>query len=65
MSNLITEHNLSTGEVITREMTKTELAEKIKLDAEIEADKNSKLVNRQTLLDKLGITEEEAKLLLS
>ena len=65
MSNLITNHNLSTGEVITREMTETELAQKIKLDGEIEADKNSKLSNRQALLDKLGITEEEAQLLLS
>lgn len=65
MTNLVTDHNLSTGEVITREMTETELAEKIKLDAEIETDKNSKLSNRQALLDKLGITEEEAQLLLS
>lgn len=65
MSNLITNHNLSTGEVITREMTETELAQKIKLDGEIEADKNSKLANRQALFDKLGITEEEAQLLLS
>ena len=62
---LITNHDLATGEISTREMTQAEMAEKIEIDSAIQADKNSKAANRQALLDKLGITEEEAKLLLS
>jgi len=64
---LIRIHNAETDEVIDREMTDDELAEvKLQRDAkaaeiaEIEAKAQSKVA----LLERLGITEDEAKLLL-
>ena len=61
-------HNVETGEVIEREMNADEL-QQYEADAlayvsakEVEAAKAAK---RVALLEKLGITEEEAKLLLS
>lgn len=61
-------HNVETGEVIEREMNAEELAQweldkaatAAKAQAEIEA-----AAAKAALLDKLGITEQEAKLLLS
>jgi hypothetical protein len=67
MSNLIKIHNAETGEVIEREMTEEELNQReidlAKADAlkKVEAEKAKQ---RAALLEKLGITEEEAKLLL-
>jgi multidrug efflux pump subunit AcrA (membrane-fusion protein) len=67
MPNLITIHNAETGEIIEREMNAEELAQ-------LEARKNAwnieqeellkKEQARAALLAKLGITEDEAKLLL-
>lgn len=61
------EHDALTGETVEREMTKAEIAEaeevKAMFDAEaaqIEADAKAK----EGLLKKLGITAEEAALLL-
>jgi len=61
-------HNAETGEVIEREMTPEELQQmqadhqrQIEINAEIEAQKAAKAA----LLAQLGITEEQAKLLLS
>jgi hypothetical protein len=63
----ITEHNVETGEIIERDMTKEELAQ-YKID---EAAKKQRIVDieaaavaKAALLERLGITEEEAKLLL-
>lgn len=60
--------NVTTGEEIEREMNAEELAqaEIDKENAELlkEADE-SKAAEKQALLDRLGITKEEAKLLLS
>jgi hypothetical protein len=62
------EHNVTTGEVIEREMTESELAEyevqlnRVKEKAEAEA---AKAADKAALLAKLGITDDEAKLLLS
>jgi hypothetical protein len=60
-------HNVETGEIIEREMTAAELAiveaDQIR-DAEIEAVKAEAVARRQALLEKLGITQEEAELLL-
>lgn len=60
-------HNVETGEIIEREMNAEELAqweadkaESAKRQAEAEA----KAAQKAALLDKLGITEDEAKLLL-
>ena len=61
-------HNVETGEVIEREMNAEELAqyEIDKLAAKAEAEAAAKAaVAKAALLAKLGITEEEAKLLLS
>lgn len=65
---IILEHNVETGEVIKRQATAEELAQKaidkseaLARQAEIEAQATTKAA----LLDRLGITEDEAKLLLS
>ena len=61
-------HNATTGEVIERDMTADELAqwEADKADSvaksQAEADKAA---DKAALLERLGITEAEAKLLLS
>ena len=60
-------HNIETGEIFEREMNAEELAQweadKANAEALREAEK-TKTAQRQALLDKLGITEEEARLLL-
>jgi len=64
-------HNTQTDEVIDREMNDTEFAqyqaiceaEAIK-QAEAEAKATAKAAQRQALLTRLGITEEEARILL-
>lgn len=64
---MIAEHNLETGEVIVREPNEQELAaqEKLRQKAEAHAKAEAaKAAARQALLDKLGITADEAKLLL-
>ena len=64
----ITIHNVQTGDVIKREMDADELvqweADKAKAEAEAQA-KAAAASAKTALLEKLGITEEEAKLLLS
>jgi hypothetical protein len=61
------EANCTTGEVIEREMTDAEIAQdlanqaKAELQAEAEA---AKAADKAALLAKLGITEDEARLLL-
>ena len=60
-------HNVETNEVIEREMNADELAqwEADKAEAEaIKAEAAAKEAARQSLLDRLGITSDEAKLLL-
>jgi hypothetical protein len=64
---IVKEHNIETGEVIEREMTANELA-KLDIDsrlakAETEAQ-TAKAVEKAALLERLGITAEEAFLLL-
>ena len=64
---IITEHNSTTGEYIQREMTdyeweQTQLVEA--RDAARAAENAAKAAAKQALLAKLGITEEEAALLL-
>ena len=63
----ISEHNAITGEQITRDMNEAELAQ---LDADIETAKAetkaaaNKAKAKQAVLDRLGITADEAALLL-
>lgn len=65
---MITIHNAETGEITTREMNADELAiyeadQAVEL-ARLEAE-TTKAANKAALLDRLGITDAEAKLLLS
>lgn len=57
-------HNVETGEVIERELSADEIAAKEAEAAKVQADLEAKEAARQALLDKLGITADEAKLLL-
>ena len=60
-------HNLETNQIVDREMNETELAEYeavIAAQADQEAKQAAKAEQRAALLERLGITEEEAKLLL-
>jgi hypothetical protein len=64
----IREHNTETDEVIDREMTDEEFAfyQSSKLEADnLIAAEATKAVEKAALLEKLGISEDEAKLLLS
>jgi len=60
----IIEHNCETGEVIERELTAQEISERENEASKIKAEAAAKEAQRQALLDKLGITADEAKLLL-
>lgn len=68
MTNLIAIHNVETGEITEREMTAAELAQYQK---DVLASKAEKAAiakaakDKAELLAKLGITDDEAKLLLS
>lgn len=65
---MIAIHNADTGEIIEREMTNAELAQhQADLDAmqQRKADQIAKETAKTALLDRLGITAEEAKLLLA
>ncbi len=60
-------HDIESNEVIDREMTDLEFkayeADRLAIAKE-EADKAAKAADKAALLEKLGITEDEAKLLL-
>ena len=65
--SIVIEHNVETGEIVEREQTPEEInqAEKdAQEQVEIAAKKIEKEEAKQALLDKLGITAEEAQLLL-
>ena len=60
-------HNIETNEVIEREMNDVELAQWESNNAKVAAEKQAEAeaqAKRQALLSKLGITEDEARLLL-
>lgn len=60
-------HDLSTDEVIDREMNDEEFAQyeaDQAAQAARQAEADAKAAQRQALLDRLGITQEEAQLLL-
>jgi len=61
-------HDMATDEVIDREMTTTEfkIYEASQLaDSAKQAESETKATAKAALLNKLGITEQEARLLLS
>ena len=67
-TSIKTIHNVETGEIIEREMTTEEIAqqEKDQRDfATFRAEVETKAQAKAALLTRLGITADEAKLLLS
>jgi len=67
MSDLRTIHDAITGEVSTVELTNAELAERAQLEKDIKLRIEAQVAKqaaREALLTKLGITEQEAQLLL-
>ena len=61
-------HNSQTNEIIDREMTEIEfieLQEQQSTAAQFKAEAEANAVAKAALLTQLGITEEQAKLLLS
>ena len=63
----VIEQNLVTGEIIERDQTAEEKAQAAKDKAEAQAQaeaKEAKAAARQAVLDRLGLTEQEAQLLL-
>jgi hypothetical protein len=72
MTNYIGIYDHSTGEEIIKEMTDEEQAERdaqvVAYEAELaqrQAQAEAKIEAKAALLDRLGITEDEAKLLLA
>ena len=64
----VTFHNTATGEIETREMNDAELVEHTAMKERYEAqaaEAEAKAEAKAALLDRLGITADEAKLLLS
>jgi hypothetical protein len=60
-------HNIETDQVIDREMTVAEFDQhkaNLELDAERQAEADAKATQKAALLERLGITEDEARLLL-
>jgi hypothetical protein len=61
-------HNTETNEVVDREMNDAEFAQyeaDQAAQAEAQAEAEARAVAKAALLEQLGITEEQAKLLLS
>ena len=61
------EANATTGEIIEREMTAEEIAQDLADQADAlarEAEATAKAAARQAILDRLGLTADEAALLL-
>ena len=62
-----TVHDIATGETVTRDMTADELDAYQKMQAEVKATKQAQTAKeaaRQAVLDKLGLTADEANALL-
>ena len=65
---IILEHNVETGEVVEREATPNEIAQRQLNNAETlqhQAEAEAKATQKAALLERLGITEDEARLLLA
>ena len=68
MTNTTTEHNVATGNLIEREATAGEIANIKNMQAKRKAIEDAEAqaqADKAALLAKLGITADEAKLLLS
>ena len=68
MTKMVKEHNATTGEIIEREINAEEIAElnenlaRVQFEAETEATTSAA---KAAILNRLGLTEDEARLLLS
>jgi hypothetical protein len=65
---LVRDHDLSTGEIVEREMTNDEYAQlqtDLAKQAERDAEATAKEAAREAVLTKLGLTAEEVAALLS
>jgi len=62
---IIRQHNIETDEIIDREMNDEEYGQYLSNIESVNSENLEKAAAKQALLEKLGITEEEAKLLLS
>ena len=62
---IITEHNVETGEITERNMTTDEIKNIEELQKQAIILENEKHIRKAALLDRLGITKEEAVLLLA
>jgi len=61
----IVENNVETGEIVERDMTVAEIASLEKVQKEILSAEKMKEDKKSEVLDRLGITADEAKLLLA
>jgi hypothetical protein len=64
---LIRIHNVETDEIVDREMNDAEFTKyqaEQELEAQRQAEAQAKAAQRQALLTRLGLTEEEARILL-
>ena len=64
---MIKEHNTETGEIVEREMNDDEMTQyeaEVQAKAKRDAEQAAKDADKAALLAKLGITADEAKLLL-
>jgi len=61
----IQEHNCETGEITLRELTAKEITDREKCAAAEQTKKATQAAAKAALLERLGITVDEAKLLLS
>jgi hypothetical protein len=64
---MITEHNVTTGEIIQRELTAAELKQLEKDQTEYAAKQaaaQTKATARQVIADRLGLTADELQVLL-
>jgi hypothetical protein len=61
---IIKTHNVETNEVSEKEMTVAEFNELKKEAAAAQTEVDAKAATRQAILDRLGITAEEAAILL-
>ncbi len=59
------EHNINTGEIVEIPLTQEEIDMMNNDHQKFKQIHEEKMESKQTLLERLGITEEEARLLLS
>ena len=59
------EHNVTTGKIVVKELTEKEVIDKETQDAATMANRQVQIAAREAVLEKLGITADEANSLLA